>query len=133
MAARRDLSIEELARRNFVVPLRIAALDLETGMVLLIGDKLRVVISVSYENRASGPVALIETVGGFERMAADARVEVWHVEGRPFLVDAPEEEPGPFMVGRAGGSSTPPAQDAAGIVPVWRDRNGPTSGSSGSI
>jgi len=120
MAARRDLSIEELARRNFVVPLRIAALDLETGMVLLIGDKLRVVISVSYENRASGPVALIETVGGFERMAADARVEVWHVEGRPFLVDAPEEELGPYMVGRAGGSSTPPAQDAAGMVPVWR-------------
>jgi len=33
-------------------------------------------------------------------MAANARVEVWHVEGRPFLVDAPEEELGPYVVGR---------------------------------
>jgi hypothetical protein len=120
MAGHRSLSIEELARRNFVVPLRIAALDLETGMVVLIGDKLRIVISVAFENSASGPVAVVETVGGFERMAAGAQVEVWHVEGRPFLVDAPEEELGPYMVGRAGGSSTPPTHDATGIVPVWR-------------
>jgi hypothetical protein len=125
MADRRDLSIEELARRNCVFPLRIAAVDPETGMVLLIGDKLRVVISVSYENSASGPVALIETVDGFERMAAAAWVEVWHVEGRPFLVDAPEDELGPYMMGRAGGSSAPPAHDAAGIVPVWRERKRP--------
>jgi hypothetical protein len=125
MADRESLSIEELARRNFVVPLRIAALDLETGMVLLIGEKLRIVISVAFENGASGPVAVVETVAGFERMAADARVEVWHVDGKPFLVDAPEEELGPYMVGRAGGSSTPPAQDAAGIVPVWRARKRP--------
>jgi hypothetical protein len=120
MADRTSLSIEELARRNSVVPLRIAALDLETGMVVLIGDRLRIVISLAFENSASGPVAVVETVGGFERMAADARVEVWHVEGKPFLVDPPEEELGPYMVGRAGGSSTPPAQDAAGMVPVWR-------------
>jgi hypothetical protein len=120
MAGRTELSLEELARRHGVIPFPIRAMDLETGMVLLIGDKLRIVISVAFENSGSGPVAVVETVGGFERMAADARVEVWHVEGRPFLVYAPEEELGPYMVRRASGSFAPPAHDAAGIVPIWR-------------
>jgi hypothetical protein len=119
MAGRTELSLEELARRHGVIPLPIRAVDLETGMVLLIGDKLRIVISVAFENSGSGPAAVVETVGGFERIATAVRVEVWHVEGKPFLVDAPEEELGPYMVGRAIGSSAPPAHDAAGIVPVW--------------
>ena len=76
VASRRSLSIEELARRNWVIPRAIHALDLETGMVLLMGDKLRVVISVAFENRASGPVAVAETVAGIERFATSARVEV---------------------------------------------------------
>ena len=93
-------------------------------MVLLAGGRLRIVISVVFENGAAGPVAVVETPGGFERLPTDARVEVWHVEGEPFLVDAPEEELGPYMVGR-GGSSAPAAHDAAGIVPVCRGRKRP--------
>jgi len=93
--------------------------DLETGMVLPIRETPRIVISVAYENSASGPVATVETVAGLVRFAARSQVEVWHIEGKPFLIDVPPEDLGPFMAGSGGSGSAPPVHDAAGIVPVW--------------
>jgi hypothetical protein len=65
-------------------------------------------------------VAVIETITGLERFATDAQVEVWHIGGKPFFVDVPPEDLGPYTVASSRGGSTPPAQDAAGIVPMWR-------------
>jgi hypothetical protein len=120
MARRKPLSLEELAQLHQIVPQPVAAVDLETGMVLASGGRLTIVISVAYENSAAGPLVVVETVAGLERFPATAQVVAWHVKGKPFFVDAPEEYAGPFMVARGGSSSAPPAQDAAGIVPVWR-------------
>lgn len=132
MAGRRSLSIEELARRHSVIPFPISAVDLETGMVVLIGDKLRIVISVAFENGASGPVAVVETVGGFERMAANARVKVWHVEGRPFLVDVPEENPvRTWWAARAALPRRPRRMPPGSCR--FGDRSGPTSGHFGCL
>jgi hypothetical protein len=119
MAGRSSPSLKELARRYWVT-LLVRATDLKTGMVLLVRHKPRIVISVAYENSVSGPMVVVETVDGLERIAVGARVEVWHIAGKPFFVDVPPEDLGPYMVASSRGGSTPPAHDAAGIVPVWR-------------
>ena len=52
-----SISLEDLVRLYNIVESPIAAWDLDTGMVLRFGGKLRVLISVAYENTDSGPVA----------------------------------------------------------------------------
>jgi hypothetical protein len=89
-------------------------------MVLRFGGKLRIVISVSFENTESGPVAIVESARGRERFAGDSRLDVWHIGGEPFIVELPPEETGTFEPPARGGGSPQPAHDAAGIVPVWR-------------
>jgi hypothetical protein len=120
MAGQEHLSLEALVRQYHVVDSPIAAVDLEPGMVLRFGGKLRVVISVSYENTGSGPMAIVESAAGLERFASDARLDVWHIDGEPFIVELPPEDLGPYKPAASGGGSTSPAHDAAGIVPVWR-------------
>ena len=97
----------------------IAASKLRAAMVLRIGGMLRVVISVRYEKSNSGPVVFIDTSAGFHWVARKSRIDVWHIQGRPFIMTLP-----PLGNSRSHasdeGSSTPPAHDAAGIVPVWR-------------
>jgi hypothetical protein len=114
------LSLEELARLYNVVDSPIDALDLEAGMVLRFEGKVRIVISIAFENSESGPTAIIETSGGLNRVAASSQVKVWHLEGSPFIVDPPPEDFGKYKPDASSGNSSPPAQDAAGIVPVWR-------------
>jgi hypothetical protein len=120
MADHETLSLEELVRQYNIVDSPIAAVDLEPGMVLRSGGRLRVVISVSFENTGSGPVAIIESAAGLERFASDSELDVWHIDGEPFIVELPPEEAGALEPAVGGGGSTPPAHDAAGIVPVWR-------------
>jgi hypothetical protein len=114
------LSLQELVRLHNIVDSPISVLDLETGMVWRFEGKLRIVISVQYENARSGPVAVVETVDGLQRFAADTQVEVWHANGAPFFVELPPEYPGSYTPDAGGGGSATPAHDAAGIVPVWR-------------
>jgi hypothetical protein len=94
-------------------------------MVLRSAGKLRVVISVSFENSDAGPVAVVESATGLERFPGDSQVDVWHMDGRPFIVEAPAEDIGTRIPHEHGSDSTPPAEDAAGIVPVWRSPKRP--------
>jgi hypothetical protein len=120
MAGDESLSLEELVRKHNVVDAPISALDLDTGMVLRFEGKLRIVISVSYEKTESGPMVAVETVVGIKRFASDAQLDVWHINGEPFIVDPQPEDPGTSVPKAGEGGSTPPAHDAAGIVPVRR-------------
>ncbi|HMD71828.1 MAG TPA: hypothetical protein VKF41_10820 [Bryobacteraceae bacterium] len=120
MAGRESLSLEELVWQYNIVDSPIAAVDLEPGMVLRSAGRLRVVISVSYENADSGPAVIVESAKGLERFASDALLDVWHMDGEPFIVELPPEDTGPFKPAASRGGSTPPAHDAAGIAPVWR-------------
>ncbi|HEY2016004.1 MAG TPA: hypothetical protein VGH38_21025 [Bryobacteraceae bacterium] len=63
-------SLEELVRRHNIVDSPISALDLDTGMVLRFDGKLKIFISVSYENTGSGPVVVLETVAGLIKIPA---------------------------------------------------------------
>lgn len=114
------LSLGELVRRWNIVNSPIAALNLESGMVLRFAGNLRLVISVAFENAESGPTVIVETVHGLEKFASDSQLDVWHVGGQPFIVELPPEDIGDAAPVARGGGSTPAAHDAAGIVPVWR-------------
>jgi hypothetical protein len=101
-----------------IVDSPIAALKLCAGMVLRIGGTLRVVISVRFDKSNSDPVVLAETSSGFHKVASKSRIDVWHIQGKPFIMTLPPEGFGRSYTSDDGGL-TPPAQDAAGIVPVW--------------
>ena len=120
MAGEKSLSLEELVRLHKVVHSPVAAMDLEIGMVLRFEGKLRIVISIAFENSESGPMVIVESMDAFKKFHSGAQLDVWHIGGEPFIVDLPPEVPGPYIPGAGGGNSTPPAHDAAGIVPVWR-------------
>jgi hypothetical protein len=115
-----SLSLEELLRMHNVVEALIPAVDLEIGMVVRFDQRLRVVISVAFENSEAGAVAVIETAHGLTRFPADSKFQAWHIGGKPFFVELPPEDLGPQVPQTVDGGSTPPAHDAAGIVPVWR-------------
>jgi hypothetical protein len=123
MAAEGSLSLEELIRRHNVVHSPVAAMDLEIGMVLRFEGKLRIVISVIFENSESGPMVIVESMDGLKKFTSGVQLDVWHINGEPFIVELPPEDLGTYVPGVGGGNSTPPAQDAAGIVPVWRGPN----------
>jgi hypothetical protein len=120
MAGQESLSLEALVRKYNIVDAPIAAVDLEAGMVLRFGERLRIVISVSYENSDSVPIAVVESAAGLERFASDALLEVWHMHGEPFIIELPPEDFGTRVPAASQGGSAPPVHDAAGIVPVWR-------------
>jgi hypothetical protein len=120
MAGQKSPSVEELVRLHNIVDSPIAAWDLDSGMILRVEGRLRIVISVSYENTESGPVVVVESLAGLKRFASDAQLDVWHVNGEPFILDLPPEELGAGMPPPGRGGSSPPAHDAAGIVPVRR-------------
>jgi hypothetical protein len=113
------MRLEQLVRQHNVVDSPIAAMDLETGMVFHFERQLRVVISVTYKNTKSGPTVVVESMTGLHTFPSDAQLYAWHIDGRPFIVDPPPEDLGPYKP-FIGGGSAPPAQDAAGIVPVCR-------------
>jgi hypothetical protein len=119
--SREDLvaeTIDQYYREEYkIVDSPIAAPNLRAAMVLRIGGKLRVVISVRYKNN-SDPVILIETSSGFHKIARRSRIDVWHIQGKPFIMTLPPNGPRRSYTSDEGGS-TPPAHDAAGIVPVW--------------
>ena len=110
-------SLEELKRQYRIAERPFPVLRLGRGMVFRIEGRLRVVVAIHLERAAAQPV-VIETLCGVERLAGDARLKVWHAKGKPFLLQLPEEEI-PFPIPPVAGGSAPPAQDAAGIVPVW--------------
>jgi hypothetical protein len=122
MGQNKSQSLESLVLQHGVAYAPILALDLETGMVLRSEGKLKIVISVSYRNTKIGPIAIIETLDGLRRVDSEARLDVWHINGKPFIVDRglPLDIPGGWVGGNGGGGAAPLAQDAAGIVPVWR-------------
>jgi hypothetical protein len=121
MADQESLSLEELVRQhNVVVDSPIASVDLETGMVMVCEGKARIVISAFFEKVESGAMVVVETMAGLQRFAIDAQVAVWRVNGDPFIVDVPLEDSGTHLPADGENGSAPPAQDAAGIVPVWR-------------
>jgi hypothetical protein len=122
------LSREDLVARTIdqhyrgecnIVDSSIAALKLREGMVLRISGTLRVVISVGYDKSNSAPVVLAETSSGFHKFTNKSRIDVWHIQGRPFIMTLPPEGFRRSYTSDDGGC-TPPAHDAAGIVPVWR-------------
>src|SRR5689334_22913474 len=115
-----DLSLEELLRLHNVVETSIPAVNLEIGMVVRFDERLHVVISVAFEKAETGAMVAIETAHGIRRFAAESTVYAWHIGGEPFFVSLPPEDFGPRVPQKAEGGSTPPAHDAAGIVPVWR-------------
>ena len=121
--SREDLvaeTIDQHYRTEYkIVDSPIAALKLRAAMVLRIGGTLRVVISVRYDKSNAGPVVVIETSSGFHKVARNSRVDVWHIQGKPFIMTLPPEGLRRPYTSDEGGS-TPPAHDAAGIVPVWR-------------
>ena len=94
-------------------------------MVFQVRGKLRVVIAVCFERSETGPVAAIETLLGWERMAGDSQIDVWHAHGEPFLLAVSPED---MDASPPGGDSESgmPAQDAAGTVPVWRGPKRPS-------
>jgi hypothetical protein len=118
--SREDLvaeTIDQHFRAEYkIVDSPIAALKLRAAMVLRIGGRLRVVISVRYDK---SNVVVVETSSGFHRVARNSRIDVWHIQGRPFIMTLPPEGISRSYPSDDGGS-TPPAHDAAGIVPVWR-------------
>jgi hypothetical protein len=57
-------------------------------------------------------------VAGLKRFPSPAQLDVWHVNGEPFIVDLPPDETGHTPPPGKGGASSTPAHDAAGIVPV---------------
>ncbi len=120
MEADEPLSLEQLVRRHNVIASPIAAMDLEIGMVWRFEGKLRIVISVLFENASSGPIVIVETMDGLRRFSSDTQLDVWHINGEPFIVEAPPEDLSQYVPDAGGNGSPPPAQDAAGIVPVWR-------------
>ena len=120
MGAPGSLSLEELIRLHNVVETSIPAMDLEVGMVARFDQRLRIVISVSFEHAEDGVQVTVETAHGDRCFPAQTSIPVWHIGGKPFFVDLPPEDLGQRMPPPATGSSSPPAHDAAGIVPVWR-------------
>jgi len=58
-------------------------------------------------------MAAIETLLGWERMASDSQIDVWHADGEPFLLAVSPED---MDLPPPGGDTGPgtPAQDAAG-------------------
>ena len=122
MRRRKSESLDSLVRQYNIVYKPIPVLDLETGMVLRSDGKLRIVISMVYENTGIGPIVIVETLAGLEKFASEAQVNVWHIDRKPFIVDRglPLDIPGGWVAGKGGGGAIPLAQDAAGIVPVWR-------------
>jgi hypothetical protein len=120
MSAQEHLSLEDLLRLHNVVEVSIPAMDLGIGMVVRVDQRLRIVISVAFENTESGAVVAVETAHGLRRIPVDSMVAAWHIGAEPFFVDAPPEDLGSPLPRAAAGGSTPPAHDAAGIVPVWR-------------
>jgi hypothetical protein len=93
---------------------------LRAGMVVTVGGRPRVVISVRRRKSGSAFTALVETGAGTEVFATKSDIDVWHIIGKPFLMVLPAEDCWTRM---PDGGSLPPVHDAAGIVPVWR---GPT-------
>ena len=119
MPSKPSPSLEELVRRHNIVLAPVAALQLDSGMVMKFKGRLRIVISVAYENAESGPMVVVESVDGLHKFASDAQLDVWHADGKPFIVDSPPDF-GKTVAAARGGVSVPPAHDAAGIVPPWR-------------
>jgi hypothetical protein len=122
--SREDLvaeTIDEVFREEYkIVDTPIAALKLRKGMVLRVGGKLRVVISVRYDKKNSEDGVVVETSSGIYRVARNSRINVWYMRRKPFIMVLPPNH------AAAAGIVPPnltPAHDAAGIVPVWR---GPT-------
>ena len=108
-------TIEERFRRKYhIVHISIPAWWLLPKMVIRIDGRPRVIVSVRRRNSKTGGRVTIELAGGPKTFAGDAPASVWYIEGKPFLMELPPEDPAP-----ADGSALP-AQDAAGIVPVWR-------------
>jgi len=120
--SREDLvaeTIDQYYREEYkIADSPIAATKLRAAMVLRISGMLRVVISVRYKNN-SAPVIFIETSSGFHRIARKSKIDIWHIQGKPFIMTLPPNGPWRSYASDEGGS-TPPAHDAAGIVPVWR-------------
>jgi len=113
-------SLEELVRQHHIVLAAVAALDLDSGMVLKFEDRLSIVISVAWENAASGAVVIVETADGLHRFTADSHFDVWHADGKPFIVEPPSDDFGKTAPLARGGGTVPPAHDAAEIVFAWR-------------
>ena len=78
-----------------------------------------VIVSVACENTKSGPMVVVTGRRGVEQFPRDAKVDLWHLFEEPLILEKAPEDLGIFLPGFIGGS-TPPMQDAAGIVPVWR-------------
>jgi hypothetical protein len=120
MSAQEDLSLEELVRLYNVVAASISSLDLEIGMVVRFDNRLRVVISVAFENTESGARVVVETAHGLTRFPADSELEAWHINGKPFFVELSPEDLAPYLPNAPENGCAPPAHDAAGIAPVCR-------------
>jgi hypothetical protein len=106
-----------------IVDAPITAFALGPHMVW-IAEELRVVETVSYETSESGAVVVVVSASdrGQYSFSADALVTVWHIKGKPFIVTLPPDSAftTPVVPSTAGGGSSGPAHDAAGIVPVWK-------------
>jgi len=115
-------TIDEHFREQYnIVDSRISLLSLGPGMVVRIGGRLKVVASVCYEQSGSGPIAVVETSSGFETLASDSEIDVWYIEGKPFIMALPQRISARAYVPPTGNRGpTSSSHDAAGIVPVWR-------------
>jgi hypothetical protein len=115
-------TIDERFRQEYkIVDSPIVAVDLCAGMVLRLGGKLRVVVSVRFENPESGPVAVVETACKVLRFASDSELHVWYMNQKPFIMELPPDKIGTGKPRTGNSGSAPLAQDAAGIVPVWME------------
>ena len=120
MGGPKPLSLEDLVQLYHVVETPIAAWNLETGMVMRVDDRFRIVIAVTFEHTGPQTMVAVEIASGLMRFPGDSPLPVWHMDGEPFFVDVPPEELAAPVPGDGRSGSPPQAQDAAGIVPVWR-------------
>jgi hypothetical protein len=100
----------------------ISVLKLRQNMVWEDESIARVIIAVTTEKRKSRTVVVVKTLYKNQELAAKARLPIWHIyqhgTGKPFVMILPQP-PKASLLPNTGGSSVPPAHDAAGIVPVW--------------
>lgn len=105
------------------------AANLREGMVWQDGERPRVIIGVRTAKNTSGSVVLIETANRTSEVPADSHIKIWCMKehsqldenpnGKPFIMVLPPEGFSAGIPPIPSGGTTPPAHDAAGIVPVW--------------
>ena len=112
-------TLDEHFRKEYnIVDFSISVTELRPRMVLSHDGKFKVVIWVQYDKSETGAVMSVRTGEGVIKFAADATLIVWYMNGKPFLMVLPPEEPlDIFPIPRRGGGTPPTQHDAVFLPP----------------